>query len=100
MPSLIWVKACHHPPCRLQPLQVQHHPCLPLQQLCDLQVSETAARLQEGKQKLEQLLTKLPWQADQVHRHLQLLSPLLLHQGLHSDDAFTSSLPHLMDIAG
>ena len=103
MPSLIlsWAKACHHHPCLLQLLQIQHHLCLHLQQLCGLlQVSESEARLLEGKQRLEQQLTKLPWQADQMHHHLLLLSPLLLHQELHSDDRFASSLLPQMDVAG
>ena len=103
MPSLIssWAKACHHHPCLLQLLQIQHHLCLHLQQLCALlQVSESEARLQEGKQRLEQQLTKLPWQADQMHCHLLMLSPLLLHQELHSDDRFASSLLPQMDVAG
>ena len=104
---LSWQKLCHHHPCPLQLLQFQHHLCQPLLQQCNQHlVSESEARLREGRQRLEQLSTRLPWQAflmlqqvEMLH-HLLLLSPLLLHQGLHSDDLFASSFPPQMDVAG
>ena len=89
----------HHHPRPLQPLQFQHHLCQPLLQCCNQHlVSEGEARVREGRQRLEQLSTRLPWQeflmlqlVEMLH-DLLLLSPLLLRQGLHSDDLFVTSV--------